>query len=116
MTMILHIAQKAEWRKALLNGEYAADSLVTQGFIHCSTPAQVIPVANRLFKGRDDLVLLCIDSSLLAAAIRYENLEGGDDLYPHIYGCIETEAVVQACDFPAGADGTFELPADIRTF
>ena len=106
-SFILHLAGDTAWAEAARAGVYTADSLATEGFIHCSTPPQVIPVANRLFHNRHDLVLLQIDTAQLDAAIRYENLEGGTELYPHVYGPLPVSAVVRATPFPPDADGAF---------
>jgi len=113
MPTILHITRRTDWEAALASGSYAPDSLRTQGFIHCSTPEQVIPVANFLFKGRKGLVLLCIETAKVEEEIRYENLEGGTKLFPHVYGALGIEAVVSIFDFPPKDNGAFELPQDV---
>ena len=110
MNIILHIAQRDAWDKAKASRSYQGDTLELEGYIHCSTSAQLIPVANRLFRGRTDLVLLCIDRSQVKAEIRDENLEGGSKLFPHIYGPLNTDAVIDVFDFPPQADGCFVLP------
>ena len=78
MSVIYHIATRADWAAAKAAGAYTADSLASEGFIHCSTAGQVIATANRIFRGQRDLVLLDIDSARVEPEIRYENLEGGD--------------------------------------
>jgi len=80
MTIIYHITSKTDWAAARAANSYAADSLASEGFIHCSTAEQVIATANRIFRGRRDLVLLSIDSDRVKPEIRYENLEGGASL------------------------------------
>ena len=114
MPIIYHITTRADWRAALAAGSYAAASLSAAGFIHCSTVRQVVATANRLFKGRADLLLLSVDTAMVPAEIRYENLEGGTELYPHVYGALEPASVVATHDFPAGADGCFELPSALH--
>lgn len=109
-SIILHIARRDEWEKAKESGSYRADTLESQGFIHCSMPEQVISVANFLFPGQSNLVLLCIDSRKVEAEIRHENLEGGDKLFPHIYGPLNVGAVVKVVDFKPQSDGTFVMP------
>jgi uncharacterized protein (DUF952 family) len=106
LSRIFHITSLATWAEAQAKGSYTADSLVAGGFIHCSDADQVIGVANR-FRGRQDLVLLHIDPSLLGAEVRFENLEGGRQLFPHVYGPIPISAVVVVTSFPPSADGTF---------
>lgn len=113
--MILHIASKAEWHKAIDSGSYQPPSLKSAGFVHCSTAQQVIAVANSNFRGKAGLVLLCIDPSRLKASVKYENLEGGTSLFPHIYGPVNTGAVVEILDFAVQSDGTFQLPAKLTT-
>lgn len=44
--MIYHICRRGEAEKAFAAGFYAPDSLQTEGFIHFSTAAQVVGVAN----------------------------------------------------------------------
>ena len=97
--MIYHITYQVDWSFALDAGAYTADLLASQGFIHCSTREQVLPVAGRYYAGQTGLVLLCIKEEKLTAPVLYENLEGGEELFPHIYGPLNLEAVVQALAF-----------------
>jgi uncharacterized protein (DUF952 family) len=90
---ILHITTPAAWAEAQAAGAYRADSLATEGFIHCSEPHQVAGVVSRRFRGRTDLIVLEIDPARIEAEIRYENLEGGTQLFPHIYGEIPCLAI-----------------------
>src|SRR5690348_14011029 len=83
---ILHFCPAAAWRDACERGEYAADTLATEGFIHCSTPDQVHVPANALCAGRTDLVLLEIETGRVSAPIRHEPAHG--QVFPHVYGPI----------------------------
>jgi uncharacterized protein (DUF952 family) len=85
-------------------------TLAEQGFIHCSLRHQVRGVADAIFADADDLVLLVIDSDLVAAPIRYEVPETGAEAYPHIYGPLPVRAVTDV--LPVGRDpgGRFLLP------
>ncbi|MFZ5885725.1 MAG: DUF952 domain-containing protein, partial [Chloroflexota bacterium] len=58
--MIFHITSRTDWEAAQAKGEYIAPSLQTEGFIHCSTAAQILPVAEKFYKGQSGLVLLMI--------------------------------------------------------
>jgi uncharacterized protein (DUF952 family) len=111
MAFIYHITTQNAWQAALAAGQYTADSLAAEGFIHCSTAEQVPSTAERYFAGQTGLVLLRIDAQQLAAELRYENMEGGQPLFPHIYGPLNLEAVSAAPAFLPGADGRFSLPA-----
>jgi uncharacterized protein (DUF952 family) len=109
--LILHIVKREVWDKAESEGSYESESLTLQGFIHCSTPEQVIKVANSNFLGKTGLVLLCIDTDKLESSIRFET--GGYEFYPHIYGPLNLEAVIKAYDFEPGPDGRFSLPSEV---
>ena len=67
-------------------------------------------VLRRVFRGRRDIVLLRIDPDLLTSEVRFENLEGGDELFPHIYGELDLEAVTGIEPLAIGDDGEFVMP------
>ena len=100
---------------ARAEGSYRAERFPIEGFIHCSTGDQVVQVADLRFRGQTGLVLLCIDTEKVAPEIRYENLEGGSQLFPHIYGEINNDAVVQVAEFEPTAAGFFSLPSSLPT-
>ena len=85
-------------------------SLDSEGFIHCSTPDQVVEVANYPYRGQRGLVLLVIGPESVVPSIRYEEA-GNGKLYPHTYGPLNVNAVVGVKAFKPSADGTFQLPA-----
>ena len=111
--MILHICTKDIWEASKRVGSYTGDTLAAQGFIHCSTQEQVVEVANYLFKGRRDLVLLVIDEHKVEPEIKYEDA-GNGKLYPHIYGPLNTEAVINVVDFVPQTDDSFTLPESVK--
>lgn len=110
--IIFHIGTTQDWQDAQRAGRYEVESLRTQGFIHCSTATQVLPVADSLFRGREDLVLLRIDEERVTAEIKYENCEDGEHLFPHIYGPLDLEAVTAVYEFEPGSDGSFVISGE----
>ena len=116
--MIYHITSRTAWNEARERGDYRADSLDTEGFIHCSTETQVVPVTEKYYQGRNDLLLLVIEPSLLASELKWEPPSGGapppgvpeGDLFPHIYGPINLEAVIQVFDLQVNPDGKYSFP------
>ncbi|MEB3180332.1 MAG: DUF952 domain-containing protein [Nostocaceae cyanobacterium] len=112
MNIILHITHRQKWENSKQNGSYRGDTLDTEGFIHCSTPEQIVKTANRFFAHQQELVLLCIDSDKVQPEIKYEGV-AEDELFPHIYGLLNLDAVFQVLDFEPGADGSFEIPPEI---
>lgn len=109
--MILHIAREKEWEEAKAQGVYTVDSLVDEGFIHCSTPEQVLVPANDFYRGQTDLVLLVIDPVRLSAKLVFEDLYQSGQNFPHIYGPLNLDAVSAVVPFPPQPDGTFILPS-----
>ena len=91
---LLHVTTADAWADAVARGSYTADSLATEGFIHCSEERQLAWVVQKHFPGRTGLLLLHIDPARLDAEVKYENLEGGTELFPHVYGSIPVSAVV----------------------
>ncbi|MGH9887839.1 MAG: DUF952 domain-containing protein, partial [bacterium] len=114
MSVVFHIATRAEWEAALAAGAYRTGSLDHEGFIHCSTGEQVGATANTLFAGRADLVLLFIDVSRLEATLRYEPVAAPPGaVFPHIFGPINLAAVFDVTALQPGADGRFDLPLEV---
>ena len=112
--MIYHIATRADWESALTDGEYTRSSvdksLAEEGFIHASQGSQVARTANKFYLDvPGDLVLLVIDPGLLRAEVRFEDVPGAELPFPHIYGPLNTDAVVEALPFAPRPDGTFEF-------
>lgn len=116
--MIYHITSLKGWREALQRGEYWADSLETEGFVHCSTGTQVVPVAEKYYKGERGLIVLVIDPARLTPDLRWEPPAEGapppgvpvGEMFPHIYGPINLEAIVRVVDLTSNPDGSYAVP------
>ena len=96
--MILHITTRAAWDDAVAGAApYTHPSLEAEGFIHCSTDAQLPGTLDRHFAGTDRtaLVALVVDPARLPAdaELRWEPSTGGED-FPHVYGPIPLDAVI----------------------
>jgi uncharacterized protein (DUF952 family) len=113
--MIFHITTRKQWKEAILLGTYRASSLDDEGFIHCSTQQQILRSANEYYYGQPDLVMLCISSSKVEAPIVYEDSYKKGEFFPHIYGTLNLDAVMQAFDFPPNRTGLFSLPDDFHS-
>jgi uncharacterized protein (DUF952 family) len=112
--MILHICPRDAWTAALAEGVYEADTLATQGFIHCSTETQVHMPATALFRGRTDLLLLEIAEDRLPVPLTWEDGDPphpGGEQFPHLYAALPISAVVAVTDYLPNEDGTFSPPS-----
>ena len=61
------------------------------------------------------MALLCINPQHMMAEVRFEapanpNDERSRELFPHIYGPIDLDAVTQVLDLPGDSPGGFQLP------
>lgn len=93
--IIYHITTKQEWSAAKEKGFYVAPSLSTEGFIHCSEEQQVKGVLERYFSGKKDLLKLVIDPQKLQSQLKYELAPSINESFPHVYGPINLDAVIE---------------------
>ncbi len=97
---IFHLALPDEWRAAVAAGEYRVSTrgatLEEVGFIHCSRPEQVDGVRKMFYADLSDLVLLTIDTDLLTSPWQLDEVPGSELTFPHVYGPINLEAVVDS--------------------
>ena len=133
MTLIFHIISRDAALLARQIGEYRAESLASEGFIHFSGSHQVLGVASRFYAGQHGLILLAVDPSRLTAQLKYEapvhpvtppaplkNEDFSSDerltnnnTFPHLYGLLNFDAVVAIYDFEPDLNGQFSLPAGL---
>ncbi|PGK38531.1 hypothetical protein CN907_14550 [Bacillus anthracis] len=107
MIMVTKVITKRNWEIAKINGEINEVSLKEEGFIHCSFLEQALKVAEKYFIHEEDVLLLTIDPSLVKAEIKYELASNGQE-YPHVYGVINIESIVNVTTF-IKEDGEFIL-------
>ena len=115
--IITHLASNDAWLASVKRGVYHAESLSTEDFIHCSKPSQIVGVANTFYRGQQGLVLLVINPSKLEAELKWEppaepepTHAREDELFPHVYGPINLDAVINVIPLNPTADGDFVLP------
>jgi uncharacterized protein (DUF952 family) len=107
---IYKICEAALWHAAERAGAFTGAGIdVQDGFIHFSTAAQAVETAAKHFVGADDLMLIAVDASKLAPALKWEVSRGGA-LFPHVYGVLPLAAVLWAKPLPLGADGRHVFP------
>ena len=114
MTELLHLADPADWAEAQRAGSYDRSTrgatLAEVGYVHCSYAHQVESVAAHVYGDWEGpLLLLRIDPEQVGIEVVEENLEGGDELFPHLYGPVEVSAVLSA-EPMRRVDGVWRLP------
>ena len=115
--ILFHIAKKDVWKQNLNNGLYGYFSIEKDGFIHCSEFNQLLHVANNNLKNvNDDLVVLCIDASRLNSEVKWETNKNNGITFPHVYGLINTDSVIDIVDFRKNQDGDFVISDELSNF
>jgi uncharacterized protein (DUF952 family) len=92
---IYHVTSQKEWEQAKINGEYKPAGFDTEGFIHCSIERQVSGVLDRFYKGQTGLVKLKIEKAKLQRPLLFELATDLDELFPHIYGALNLDSVIE---------------------
>jgi uncharacterized protein (DUF952 family) len=91
---VFHLATPDEWAAAQATGRVAPPSLATEGFVHCSTEAQVAGTIELHFADVDELRLLQVDLDRVEADLRWEEGRPGQ-LFPHLYRPLELDEITQ---------------------
>ncbi|MBL8045959.1 MAG: DUF952 domain-containing protein [Anaerolineales bacterium] len=117
MPHILHIVPAAEFYAQPASEPYRAPSLETEGFIHCTQqPEVMLVVANKFYRATSgEVLVLVLDTEKITSPVKFETAahpaatEGPfpDVLFPHIYGPLNREAIVEIRTATRAADGTF---------
>jgi uncharacterized protein (DUF952 family) len=108
---IYHICSSEAWEETKKGKKYRSESLVKEGFIHCSKYEQVLRVANTFYHGQKNLVLLVIESGKVKAKLIWEpGSDKPDELFPHIYGSLNLDAINQVLDLEENPNGKFYMP------
>ena len=112
--MIYHILPQAVYAALDIAQPYRSETLATEGFTHCTADLELLLwVANRFYRQvAGPFVLLCIDEARVTSPVRWEESDG--NLFPHIYGPLNWDALERVVDFPRSADGAFVSPLGLQ--
>ncbi len=95
--MILFTTDRDYWERSKHFELFGFEYICSEGFIHCCKPNQLSYVLERFFEDEEEVLVLGIDPEKLEPELRYEQASNGE-LFPHIYGSINQEAVVHCID------------------
>ena len=108
-TTIYHIVHPAWWETFANKDYYESETLLEEKFIHLSTFEQVNSTLSNYFKGIDRIFLLHINSSKLTSNLVYEDLFETGIVFPHLYGRLNKEAVLEVQELLVDADGVLKV-------
>lgn len=111
--MLFKVLAQSAWEAAEGLGRFEGVGIdVSDGFIHLSAADQVVQTVRVHFAGQSGLVLVAVDPSVLGQTLRWEASRGGD-LFPHVYGVIPMDAVIETWPLPIGQDGGHVFPESL---
>lgn len=93
--IIVHLINQGEWESSRGEPSLFSTSISQFGFVHCCLPEQVSMVLEKWFTQQDNVIAVEINSDLLDVPLVFENLEGGEEQFPHIYGLVKQNAIVK---------------------
>lgn len=93
--IVVHLINLSEWESSRGDPLLFSESISQFGFVHCCLPEQVTGVLEKWFTQQDNVIAVEIDSDLLDVPLVFENLEGGEEQFPHIYGLVKQNAIAK---------------------
>ncbi len=109
-SMIYHIASPGHWQQQAGMATYTHPSLEKEGYIHASTLQQVVPSWQKHFDTQAGLLLLVIDPLLTGSEVKFEQGVNTVQLFPHIYGPINQQAIIAVGPLQTDANNHLVLP------
>ncbi len=101
-----HLVPEQIWETQMYETRYEPEGFADEGFIHCTdTIEELVAVGNRYYRADPrPFLVLAIDCELVQSRIVYE-----DDrrIFPHIYGTLNTDAVLSVQQVVRSSNGDF---------
>jgi len=109
MDITYHLVPQSYFDSLDVRADYLPRDVAREGFIHCTDGAdEMARTANRYYKANPEPhYYLYIDKTRVRAPIRYDDRT---EIYPHIYGALNRDAIVAVYPARRAADGTFLPP------
>lgn len=101
-----HLVPAPVWEAGKSAEWYTPAAYEADGFIHCTNGLdQLVTVANMFYVSDPrEFRALVLDTGKIASTLRYDDVA---ELFPHIYGPLNTSAVIDELTVIRAEDGTF---------
>lgn len=104
--LTFHLVPAEVWMASDPTRPYEASSLADEGFIHCTDgEVELLRTAYRHYRG-DSRPFLALSVDLDRIAVPW-TIEDAGQVYPHVFGPIERDAIVGVASLRRGRDGRF---------
>ena len=107
---IFHIAHQGDVDELEMAGSLEPPSLVSEGFVHCSTAAQVLDTTARYYPADAELVLIELDQEVVGADVRWPEVYPGQR-FPHLHGPLLADSVVAVHPWGSADRANWDLTA-----
>lgn len=115
--IVFHIVKASQWLNFKANQVYEEKSLESERFLHCCTFEQILHVANNnLKKINEDLLVVCLNTDYLSSELIWEKNEKNGMIFPHLYGPINKEAVINTVKFEKNENGYFFISDELYSY
>jgi uncharacterized protein (DUF952 family) len=112
MRLAYHGTPKKYYEALDLSKPYVPEAFEREGFIHTTEGREAVPIVLTMHykSSREPWVVLYIDQDRVTSPIRYDDPA---EVFPHIYGPLNRDAIVAVSDIGRAADGTFLKPPEL---
>ena len=105
MGRVYKIIAHEAWAQACAAGRFEGAAIdLKDGYIHLSTGAQAPDTARLHFRDQAGLAVVAFEAEAFGETLKWEPSRGGQ-LFPHVYGPIDTALAVSVTDAPLDGDG-----------
>ena len=106
MRETFHLVPEETWKGVERKAAYAADSLATEGFIHCTDGIEPLGDTFDRYYAADPRPFLALTLDLDAVGVPWRYDVPGSP-YPHVYGPLAERAIVAVSRVERAEDGSF---------
>lgn len=114
--VILHCIEKKKWEEVKHFDSFGKEQIELEGFIHCSPVEYFWRVAADFRSIEEELVLLCIETEKVNAIIKWEDGDNCGRAYPHVYGEINMNAVIDVLEYRKDNEGNYIKNPEFKNY
>lgn len=114
--IIIHCLRQTTWERYKSKDYYGIEYIEAEGFIHCSEINTFANVAPNFIEVTDGMLILCIDTGKVQPEIKWENGDNSGTSYPHIYGLLNMDAIVEVLPYLKDSIGNWIVNDELKKY